>query len=349
MNTTDLRDLLTERAKSATTAVTPTSADRAASALSRARSLRRCRVAVTGAAVLAVAAIVGAITVPTVLTADGQGPAAPVDMDLPDYAHGGVLIGETTINLPDTETTFTVTPEALPLVIETRCDPSIRVEYAFDNGMKGASPCRRGEPNVETFTEPLPGDHPRIKVGKPLELTITLKAAIVGETVGGPPPEMPRSGSVAVGVYESVPREEYVFPERPAELIDPDELFPGGGESEWREVVESADDPNEPVTVWFDGDAFDLEIKTQTPGIMRVFINGEESAVEHFWDYDGAASFSRGVQSSTDPDREWDPYEGPVDVTLVPEDFTGAWRALITECEIDEDSNGMACGDLDGG
>ncbi|HSJ60197.1 MAG TPA: hypothetical protein VK895_03125 [Jiangellaceae bacterium] len=132
MNTTDLRELLAERAGSAP-AGRPIDA-RVEGAVRQARTIRRRRQAVMGLG--AVALVSAAVFAPLLFSTPDPVPQPAVIEPNEDgflaFEHGRELIGSASIGPAESTATVTVTPTAFPLVIVTECDgdEEIGVEVA---------------------------------------------------------------------------------------------------------------------------------------------------------------------------------------------------------------------------
>lgn len=341
MNTGDLRALLAERAVDADGGA-PTVDARLAGARGKARKIRARRLAGAGIAAVATMAIAIGIGNPAILQSDDPEPVNPSDdLVLPDYVHGGVKIGEARVQGPSTTSSVTVTPGTLPLVLVVKCDRSVSFSVTKDE--TGAEPirlsggqCAEQEQRTSTLERAAPGDEELIEPDEPVTLTITVDG--VYDEAHDLTPGIRPGGGVVLGIYESVPWDEYQFPARPAELVDLDGVMSAplrGGR-----VVESAADPNEPVTTQFVGDGVSIDLRSQTPGRMKIYIEGEEVGSATFWDYTGMSSqYETGWEGGEYAKL---PAEG-VEITFVPQDFTGAWRAKVVQCTQYADGS-VGCG-----
>lgn len=341
MNTDDLRSLLDERAGESVGG--PTSDSRIAGIRGKAGAIRTRRIAGVGGAVAAVAVVVVSGLLPFDVNAVGPEPATTwTDLELPKYSHGGVKIGEARLDLPNESTTVNVTPEAFPLILVTECDTSMRVEITAKDADTGehlvnGSPCGGHFESIAVMDEPMQGDEPAIGLGAPVTYRVTIDGAYDAEAVDDRMSGNPEHGAVALGIYESVPWDEYQFPSPSRDLLDLDEVMGDGPQDGM--VVRSADDPNQPVTVQFTGDGFSLNFRSQTPGQMKILINGEEVGTAEFWDYGGSYQY---VTPWGGGRKGLLPEEG-VEITFVPRDFTGAWRGNLQRCELHDDGS-FGCG-----
>ncbi|HEX6197622.1 MAG TPA: hypothetical protein VFZ37_17020 [Jiangellaceae bacterium] len=341
MQADDLRTVLAERAADADRGA-PTVDMRLAGVRGKARKIRARRLASAGVAVAAAVVIAISVGNPAILRADDPEPANPSsDLVLPDYYQGGVKTGEARVEGPSTTSSVTVTPGALPVVLLVECDRSVSFTVTKDEA--GAEPLLLGGECADdgqiagTLERAAPDEEPLIEPDEPVTLTLTVDG-VYDEAHQFTPGVLP-DGGVVLGVYESVPWEEYQFPSRPAELVDLADLMGDGPRN--GQVVESVEDPNEPVTITrFVGDGVSIDLRSQTPGRMKIYIDGEEVGSATFWDYTGMSSqYETGWQGGEYVNL---PEEG-VEITFVPQDFTGAWRADVVQCTQDDDGS-VGCG-----
>jgi hypothetical protein len=306
----DLRELMRQRS----TVETAAPIDRLAEVRRRIRQLRRRRagaVAATCAAVV-VAIVVGA-TVGPARWSTAPNPATTTRVGaFPEYQQGAHLIGTAVGELPDTEISVTVTPSTLDLGFMVHCSAPMWIEVEI-GGLTGSSTstCSPGSEWSEwspatTFAEW--GFRP----GQPF----TVYAKAIDYPGYGPEVRLPERGAFALAVMQRVPFEEYQFPPRPATLtpltVDPGAAF----------VLRS--DPADPLRTvsgtmaW--SSATPLVIASQTPGYIRVLINGVLVGTHESWDYDlGETTVSFGYAGPPYADGEI------VTVTAEPDRVSGAW------------------------
>ncbi|MEU8002806.1 SigE family RNA polymerase sigma factor [Catellatospora sp. NPDC049111] len=172
-----------------------------------------------------------------------------------------------------------------------------------------------------------------VSIGTPA--TITLIVEEPSTWLEDPPPggayaepggTVPDDGVMAVVLGESVPFDEYPLPARPDELKTlsrPDAAQLG------RSVLVNAAGPHT-VTMPWRGGPLELAGRSQTPGIMRIKINGLLIRTQTWWDY---TSMSRGAQLSAEELAELGvnpQLDEPVTITVETEHMTGDWWLRVS-------------------
>jgi hypothetical protein len=321
MNTSDLRDLLAERATSHTTS----SADATVTGvLTRATSIRRNRRLAAGAAALAVtAAAVAAINLPVQLSAPKPvpQPAEQVNEDgFRLYEHGWELLASGVMRAGETTVSVTATPTAFPLIVAHRCGEGriyaededfeeINVEVAVEGEAFTdiAGSCGRGWDSNDADGWAARG----VVAGEAAMFMLTADEPVTAEA------------EIAVGIYQAVPWDEYPFPPRPDVLPD----LPGGSDDADAVVESDHDDPNA-VREFTVSAPFSLHTYAQTPGILRVWVDGTELDPIYSWDY----GYSPDISSNwPPPDAAVRSVEPPLHVEIRPEGFTGRWEIHVRE------------------
>jgi RNA polymerase sigma-70 factor (sigma-E family) len=136
-----------------------------------------------------------------------------------------------------------------------------------------------------------------------------------------PPP--PDSGVLAVGYAEAVPFESYPLPRRPARLVELDRDL-SGYFAEPAAVLE-ANGPHT-VTLPWEGRYPRLYANSQTPGTLRISLNGQVLDSATWWDYRAADHRSMPALPTgfTEP-----PIGTPVTITVDALHTTGDWFVMV--------------------
>lgn len=317
--TSDLKNLFDE-VSSGGPAV-PGIADRSAS---RGRAIRRRRtgVAVAGST-LAVALVVGAVALPTIVDRAIMTP--PVDRPtsdsprIPEYYEGGRLIGVTSATDPrGVELNFVV--DEMPFFFTAECaktNPTKTVAWlAVDGHRVAGAPCgaelpAAGSDSLAAMSGRVMRDEWGIEPGD--EVTATLRYPGGTSHLGT---------EWRLAAYEPVPVADYPFPDPPSgSLPDP----PGfKGEPDARLWGNGNTDP--------DGWAYTFRVKsglqiksvTIAPGELRILVDGKVVYRDESWDYDEvyqSAELSLR-RLGVEPGEE-------ITVTVEAERFTGNQYALV--------------------
>jgi hypothetical protein len=321
VNLTDLRDVLDER--SATYDVEARSHLTLAGVHRRLAIRRRRRIAATAAAVVLVLAA-GAGTL-AVTRSSGRTPAAtpatPTVGGFPEYAQGArVIAASTPIEPGATAVRLRFTPRTTGLVLFTRCDDNTK---QYDIALNGGGRIVSGTGCGSAFTLDPVDESAGVEAGRPSVLTVTF-------------PKGPVAG-FAVAVGERVPVGEYVFPPRPATLPPVEDAgdmrtTDDQGADYGTAVLVRSDpaDPNRPVSVTFTwGAGVHLALRAQTPGALRVAVDGLTVAQGQWWDYDQTlvdAGYAADWHQVGLPARG-----APATITVTPERMTGDWAVVLQQ------------------
>ena len=323
MNTTDLRNLLAEHA--GTGAPNPATDVRVAGALDRARSIHRRRRITAGATALAVTAVaVAVITVPPLVTAPEPLPEPAEELNehgLPLYDRGHELIASGVIRAGERTVSVTAVPSAFPLVVATQCGedriygeeeetPEVNIELSVGEQVFTSSggSCGYGLNSNDADGWAEWGVRP----DEAATFTATTDQPVTAET------------EVAMGIYQAVPWDEYPFPPRPDELPD---LPPPAMQVD--DVLNSdPDDPNAPREFVLDHAVVSIDLVAQSPGILRLRIDGVEVDPIYSWDYGYRPLLSLRWPPFNEDMR---PGEPPIRLEVQPEGFTGAWVLHVSE------------------
>ena len=176
-------------------------------------------------------------------------------------------------------------------------------------------------PNPEVF---------HADAGTPFKVTLTF-----GENLGrdGPIGTPPASGAAALALYEWVGPDEFPYPDPPAALVPlkPLNLTPE------QSVAMVRSDPEEPaaertVTLYWPTppppESLAVEMRAQTPGVLRVLVDGAELGRGYWWDYTQAITWNSA--NLHEPLANRLPVRGDqIDLTVIPERMTGAWAVAL--------------------
>lgn len=151
-------------------------------------------------------------------------------------------------------------------------------------------------------------DRAGVELGRPVKVTITY-LAMVGT--------LPEKGYLAVGIGETVPRDEYPFPKRPKRLPALD----------WQAADRLGGtilDSGRARSIQLDGRArYAFHGQSQTPGLLRIRMDGRDVTTLEWWDFKGT-------------NQEWvmpelAPFGGDdtTTLTVTPEHMTGDWILVV--------------------
>ena len=167
------------------------------------------------------------------------------------------------------------------------------------------------------------------EAGAPIEVSLTFSQGLGNGSIG-PPPD---SGAASLALYEWVGPDEYPYPDPPAALVPlkPLNLTPD------QSVAMVRSDPKDPAaerTVTFfwpvppPTESLSVEMRAQTPGVLRLLLDGAEVSRGYWWDYRqdvtwSSANLHRPILNrlAVRGDR--------IDLTVIPERMTGAWAVAL--------------------
>ncbi len=247
----------------------------------------------------------------------------------PEYVNGTRVLAAASASLPETTASLTFVPTTHDLVFISRCDSSdMWIYLTFPSGAE-SRPC--GSPSEVPSEESL--SSLGIKVGE--SVTVVFKADGVGRpSKGEAPASLPASGSMAVAVAEQVPFDKYPLPPKPATL-PPLVTVPDADNT----VRNTPGNPLAPRTVKVDWQQkLTFFAQMQTPGILRVLVNGREVTKCMKWDYSETSPKPSQTEINNqcveemilgDTDNPGKPGDH-VDVTIEPQHVTGDWAVNIT-------------------
>jgi hypothetical protein len=314
--TTDLRELLRERAAAAPTTVEVSRLAQVHRRIGMVRLRRRVASGIAAVLLLAIAGLAFTNLHPGPLIQPAPpNPTATVD-GFPVYQMGARIVATKVEHLPVTELTITYAPSTLDLVIATRCTPQDSVEvdvtvngYPYTGGGCGSTG-RINDPNGMASLG--------VSVGEPSQFTLAIRVNDGGD--------LPATGEFALAIAERMPFERYPFPPRPSALRSIDFYYG----SDWAYRIES--DPADPLAprsidvVWPDAvraDGPEVRAVSLTPGYLRLLIDGKTVWTHESWDYqaDPSGLSLRDYGHHEPGDR--------VTLTVEPSKVTGPWAVAV--------------------
>jgi hypothetical protein len=321
------------------------------------RARRRARIhrlaAVAGAVLLVSSGVVVALGGPGIgervpATGPPDQPAAEPIRSFPEYAEGTKLIAEASAPLSDggVDLTFTPSVPQLDLTIFTRCDGAgagvaagaklelrpgtVNLPGLCGESPTGSSPDDSGAgPSPEWATiHPSGGWATFATAG--VASTITLRAG-TADGPGAPSPD----ATLGLAVGEPVPFEEYPFPAPPTELppldadlgaaLDPYDDAPR------RELRADPGDPGhvQELTIEWPEEDLVVLLRAQTPGRLRLEVDGEPLGQVAVWDYRQEVSAWQLVQVEPEELARQPTPGQEVTLTVVPDQLAGDWVCAI--------------------
>ncbi|HMG31796.1 MAG TPA: hypothetical protein VK585_16940 [Jiangellaceae bacterium] len=254
----------------------------------------------------------------------------------PEYQSGFRLIDQSSTSNLTEDLVVTGTYVGHPFASVYRFDASQEAwvnelvtvgEQTFFHG--GSSPGIKeiaSPPNAAEFQD--------LEMGARIEVTLTFGIGRV--TAAGPARPAPDAGTASLSLYEWVGPDQFPYPDPPASLtpLQPLNLTPD------RSVVMVQSDPLDPAAEqtgmfrWPFPPAdflFSMEMRAQTPGMLRLLLGGSEVGRGYWWDYRQAVAWSSACLDRTATDHPATlGDEGAL--TVIPERMTGAWAvALYTD------------------
>lgn len=348
----DLKDLLDDRS---TTPPGLPQHHRLDQVQGRIATRRRRRLTAAGAlAALVAVVMVGYSAMPSLRGAPDPAvtPSPPRVEGFAGHLKGARVVATGTSEPGATSLSFVWTPASLDVRIFYRCDSGVAsgtldVDVTLDGRSSVTGGCGSGlgsvTPSAAAWTAR------DIRIGKPVVVAIAARKMrtwdVPTQTEASHP--VPATATMALAIGENVPYAGYPMPPRPAELepVDLDfEYLP------WNMSLVPAEeqlwlrgdpaDPARPMSTtiaWQDG--FFLRLKSQTPGILAISLNGVEVDTSTFWDYEG---FDDQITWDTDrfeTGRAAPGFRPPkrgdlVTLTVTPRDVTGAWVVRIAPGKI---------------
>lgn len=326
--TMDLRDLMQERSQARPSAP---DAVRLAQVHRRIARIRRRRtVAAVGATALSLLLVVGAglAVWPGRVTQAPPPPAAsPTARTIdgfPEYSRGGRVVATGVADLPQPSLTVTFVPRTLDIRLSIWCDPELTFEIRVNGQDLVAGGCDAtpdslsfGEGAAEGFRER------GLKVGEPATFTLT---PTDGTQFGDRPrftEPIPTSGRYALAIAETMDFDSYPLPPRP-DVLRP-LVFEIGDMPVVARVGSDRRDARKPLTTTLTySEKLQARIASQTPGFLRVTVNGVPVVRHESWDYE-AREMLFFLDHHDLPLKEGD----QITVRVEPQYVHGAWALII--------------------
>lgn len=274
--------------------------------------------------------------------ATGGGDAPPPADRLagfPEYLEGTRVLAAVSAPLADRTLSLTFVPTTLDLQLFTRCeghglDPNLglRAELTVGQSLSlipfcpvlGVDQGEGDDPSASFWSTA------GVTPGTPVTVTVRVTGTepLVIDTEDQVP--VPDQGTFALAVGERMRFEDYPLPPRP-EPLPPLELSAEPADLELRA---DPDDPNRPVQQtmsapgWIHQCDGMLALQSQTPGRLRVLIDGAEVVSATFWSYQ-PAGYAYRLDSLLDDQCGGLEAGDQLTVRVEPEHLTGDWRVEL--------------------
>lgn len=286
----------------------------------------------------------------TAVQATGWGqPPPPADRlaGFPEYLEGTRVFAAVSAPLADRTLTLSFVPTTLDLQLFSRCeghglDPDIglRAELVVGPSTSSGPFCPKLGMDYDVWAGgEWKSDDPwksfwstaGVATGTPVTVTVRLTRTEPLTADTAEPVPVPTEGTFALAVGERVAFEDYPPPPRP-ETLPPLEPFTEPVDVDLRP---DPDDPNRPVqqTVPVAGTELArcggmISLQSQTPGRLRVLINGKEVVSQTFWSYQppGYAYLLDSMFNDRCAGVEWG---DEVTITVEPQYLTGDWQVQL--------------------
>jgi hypothetical protein len=310
MNLTDLRDELYDRSLPRPDLV---GTIRLASVSHRVREMRRRRMLAGGATLVVILVVVtgyGVSARPPVVSPGVNWAAADI-AQFPLYAWGAHLTDSAVLSPPAGEIGLRGTATTLGFTVVQQCElpgaDSVTVQWRVDGRPFAGFACDRRPRHYQLVG----ADMADLSIDAGTMVRFSAQIETDADL---------SQGTFAAALMQRVPFAQYPLPPRPKVLAPltglPEAKDPAGT------LVES--DPADPnaariATVTRPG-AIGVSLAAQTPGTVRVVLNGVTICTAEWWDF-ACDPYGCPTPTSTVTEKET--------VTFVPEHFTGAWRAVI--------------------
>lgn len=250
-----------------------------------------------------------------------------------EYQSGFRVVGAKWAPIQNGRIELTITPSTLDLAVVTRCE-GIGDRYSY----VGIALTSNGRNPRQTSCGATVSWHESgLAVGEPATFVFTAGRVLgpSGEdaTLAGP-------GMLGVAIGEQVAFEDYPLPPRPSGPLRPLEdkrLLDGCRETPCPEEFVFRSDPEDPrqplrrIVSWRTVEVIDMI--SQTPGILKVRVNGRSVATGRWWTYEQS-----GYGAYGDEDGAWAREFGlslrpgdPVTIEILPDHVTGAWTVVFAD------------------
>lgn len=295
----NLRELLEERSAPPATLVHDL---RMAGVRRKVSTRRRRRLAVVGAAVLALVVAGGTVGAGVAGSGRSVTPAGPAGFA--EYHEGNRVVAATSGPLTETELEFTFTPATDGLTLYWRCrvpppwwhslisvgDHSVHLPEleVLVNGERvtrwtGEVACATPPDGPDVLVFPETWVDAGITVGEPATVTVRIVGEVVNST--GDPVTLPEDAEWGVAVAEPVPFTQYAFPPRPAPL--PELRVPAHGDPALLLTSDPADPTREVGAsfAWSLNRGYLLQVGARTPMSLTVLLDGVPVGMVEVWNY----------------------------------------------------------------
>ncbi|MEV1118523.1 hypothetical protein AB0I91_25940 [Actinosynnema sp. NPDC049800] len=327
MNLTDLTEVLRHHAE-----LPPDAAHgpRMSGIQARVEASRRRRVvAAVAASLVAVLGVAFALRTP--VQRESQ-PAEPKPIVFSEHHEGTRIVAQTSGRAPASAITLRFAPTTPDPKLFIACDANDDDKQMYAtlvvNGVPYGDGLTCGPPMNVTFEWAKHG----IGVGTPVTVTLSAGEQLWDEEERWPHSgPMPPDATLGLAVGVPVAPEDYPFPPRPETLepIDPalDNTNPGQ-----RRVYELRADPDQPNGTWrstvsLPGRPVYVGVAVNTPGRIRVLVNGVEVVEHATWTY-------RSSYLMDTSQEYWEVAVEPgatVDLTVIVERTSGDWAVVLKE------------------
>ncbi|WP_212841213.1 SigE family RNA polymerase sigma factor [Catellatospora sp. IY07-71] len=256
---------------------------------------------------------------------------------VPDFHQGYRIVERESASFAAGQSGFTMTPSTLDLAFFPACTHSgyalpLIINVWINGRSLGTAECDTRGLSFDARLQPAPDTlrDAGVEIGKPMAVTYSLDVGYVyggSQSASSPTPgPAPADGVLAVLVGEAVPFGEVPLPERPATLAPlsrPAAALPGS-------VLITADGPRTGTYDWQRG-GVRIMAAAQTPGVLRVLINGVPVDVKTWWDYEQAVWQSVFEPASDDAQRRGLSLSYPDELTISveAEHMTGDWFVAV--------------------
>ncbi|MEV4412523.1 SigE family RNA polymerase sigma factor [Catellatospora sp. NPDC049609] len=312
----------------------PAGNERLVAVRERVAQRRRNRLASVAAACAVVLAGIAGYAV-----APGRGPDEFAGV--PDFLQGYRIVERESARFGDEQGRFEMTPSTMDLAFFPACTHSgyelpLVVTVRVNGESMGTAECDTRGLSFDARLQPAPDTlrDAGVELGEPMTVSFSLDVGYVypGSQPENPEPSgpAPADGLMAVLVGEGVPFGEVPLPERPdtlAPLSRPAAALTGS-------VLLTADGPRTAVYSW-ERRAVRIMAASQTPGELRVLLNGVPVEVKTWWDYEQRVWQSRFDPASDDAKRRGLSAAYPMQLTVTVEDahMTGDWWLAVMPSE----------------
>ncbi|MFC7246291.1 SigE family RNA polymerase sigma factor [Catellatospora aurea] len=256
---------------------------------------------------------------------------------VPDFHQGYRITERAQAGFPDGTGELTFTPSTLDLAFFPACAHSgyelpLEIKVWVGGRELGAVGCETDGLSFESRLTPA-ADTLRaagVEVGKPVTVRFDLDVAYVYPGTSGSAPEpaspAPADGVLALLVGEAVGFDQVDLPERPAVLTPLERPAYASGTS----VLLTADGPRTATLDWRSG-GVRIMARSQTPGVLRLRINGVLVDVKTWWDYEQQTWQSEFAPAGDDAKVRGlsAQYPDQLTITVEPEHLTGDWWLAV--------------------